>query len=147
MNFFPPGFNPLTVDIHQVIQNFINSTRRQPPHQLQQRQQPPQWQFWTEPFQSSSNSHFKTLQFRPISNAPIHDLDRAMSSLPQDITPTIKKLCRDLQGVKVWPVLFVRYESANPLDEPFKIFDSHLPVSHSIFFQNQPEVGLQLRNP
>ena len=48
-----------------------------------------------------------------------------MLALHDDITPTIESMCREWQGLKVWPVLFVRYESANPLDELFKIFDAH----------------------
>ena len=90
--------------------------------------------FWNEPIQKQSNQYFKIFQFTPIPTVPYNDLDRAMAALINDVTDTIEAQCRDWHGVKVWPVLFVRYESANPLDEQFKTFDAYLPVSHSIFF-------------
>ena len=54
------------------------------------------------------NHYFKSLQFSPTERALVHDLDRAMLALNDDITPTIESFCREWQGVKVWPVLFVR---------------------------------------
>ena len=44
----------------------------------------------------------------------MNDLDRTMVALHDDVTPTIENLCQELHGIKVWPVLFVRFESANP---------------------------------
>ena len=107
----------------------------------------PKRRFWTEPDNNVSNFHFKIIQFKPIPNAPIHDLDSAMDALWADVLPTIKSLCREWHGVKVWPVLFVRYESANPLDDAFKSFDAYLPVAHSIFLYNQPELYANRTSP
>ena len=70
-----------------------------------------------------------------------------MAALSNDLTNTFETPCREWHGVKVWPVLFVRYESVNPLDEHFKTFDAHLPVSHSIFLYNQPELYADRINP
>ena len=70
-----------------------------------------------------------------------------MASLSNDLAHTIDTQCHEWHGIKVWPVLFVRYESANPLEEHFKTFDAHLLVSHSIFFYNQPAVYTNRINP
>ena len=70
-----------------------------------------------------------------------------MAALFTDVTFTIEEQCREWHGVKVWPVLCVRYESANPLDEYFKTFDAHLPVPHSIFLYNHPELYADRVNP
>ena len=103
--------------------------------------------FWSEPYQTQYNQYFKSLQFNNIDTAPVHDLDRAMVALHDDVSPTIDSMCREWQGIKVWPVLFVRYESANPLDKPFKIFDAQLPATHSIFLHYQPELYANRPNP
>ena len=63
------------------------------------------------------------------------------------MSDTIEAQCRDCHGVTVWPILFVRYESANPLDKNLKTFDAYLPVSHSIFLYNQPELYADRINP
>ena len=47
----------------------------------------------------------------------------------------------------MWPVLLVRYESANPLDEHFKIFDAQLPATNFIFLHYQPELYSIRLNP
>ena len=47
----------------------------------------------------------------------------------------------------MWPILFVRYESANPLNEHFKTLDAYLPVTHLIFLYNQPESYANRINP
>ena len=70
-----------------------------------------------------------------------------MVALHDDVTPTIETLCQEWHGIKVWPVRFVRYESANPLDEHFKNFDAHLPVAHSIFLYYQPELYANRSSP
>ena len=70
-----------------------------------------------------------------------------MAALSKDVTNTIDAQCREWNGVKIWPVRFVRYESANPIDEHFKTFDAHLPVLHSIFLYNQPELYADRINP
>ena len=103
--------------------------------------------FWNEPIQIQSNQYFQIFQFTPIPTVPYNELDFAMAALSNDLTNTIEAQCRDWHGVKVWPVLFVRYESANPLDEHFKSFDAYLPVSHSIFLYNQPELYADRINP
>ena len=59
-----------------------------------------------------------------------------MAALSNEVSDTIEAQCHDWHGVKVWSVLFVRYESSNPLDEPFKTFDAYLPVSYLIFLYN-----------
>ena len=104
-------------------------------------------EFWTEPLQKQFNQNFKICQFTPITTVSVNDLDRAMAALSNDVTHTIEEQCREWHGVKVWPVLFVRYESANPLDEHYKIFDAHLPVSHSIFLYNHPDMFANRNNP
>ena len=63
-----------------------------------------------------------------------------MAAFVNDLINTIEAQCRKWHSVKVWPVLFVRYESANSLDDYFKTFNAHLPVFHSIFLFNQPEL-------
>ena len=100
-----------------------------------------------EPIQKQSNQYFKVVQFTLISTVPINDLDRSMAALSIDVTHTIEAQCRVWQGVKVWPVYFVRYESANLIDEHFKTVDDHLPVLHSIFLYNQPELYADRINP
>ena len=70
-----------------------------------------------------------------------------MDALWSDILPTIKSLCLEWYGFKVWPVLLFRYESANPLDDAFKSFDAHLPVFHSVFLYNQPELYANRTSP
>ena len=114
-------------DIQQVVQPFCK--------------------FWNQLIQKQSNQYFKIFQFTPISTVSFNDLDLAMAALSNDVSGTIEAQCRDWHGVKVWPILFVRYESANPLDEHFKTFDAHLPVSHSIFLYNQPELYADRINP
>ena len=104
-------------------------------------------EFWTVPFQIESNANFKIYHVKPIPTATINDLDFAMAALPNDLISTINTLCRLWHGIKVWPVLFVRYESGNPLDESFKMFNAHLPVAHTIFLHNQPELKSNQTNP
>ena len=103
--------------------------------------------FWNRPIQNQSNQYFKIFQFTPISTISFNDLDLAMAALSNDLSDTIEAQCRDWHGVKVWVILFVRYESANPLDEYFKTFDAHLPVSHSIFLYNKLELYADRINP
>ena len=103
--------------------------------------------FWPEAKQIQSNKNFKIYQFTPIPTIPFNDLDRAMAALSNDLTNTIEAQCHEWHGVKVWPVLFVRYESANPLDEYFKTFDAHLQVFHLLFLYNQPELYAKRINP
>ena len=91
----------------------------------------PVCEFWSEPKQKESNQNYKNFQFTPIPTVSFNDLDCAMTALPIDLFNTIEAQCRDWHGVKVWFVIFVRYESANPLDEHFNTFDAHLPVSDS----------------
>ena len=105
----PPGWNWRTGDIQELIQHVFNIASR--PNQPRQ----PLCKFCSKPYQALYNQYFKSLQFYPIDTAPVHDLDRAMVALHDEVTPTIESLCREWQGIKVWPVLFVRYESANPL--------------------------------
>ena len=104
-------------------------------------------EFWTERYQIDSNANFKIYHFNPIWTAVINNLDSAMAALPTDLTLTITNLCRLWHGIKVLPVLYVRYESANPLDESFKMFNAHLPVTHTIFLHNQPELNSNHANP
>ena len=108
---------------------------------------PPFREYWNRPIQKQSNHYFKIFQFTPIPTVPFNNLDRAMAALSNDVTDTIEAQCREWHGVKVWPVLFVKYEFANPLDDHFKSFDAHLPVSHSIFLYNQPELYTDRINP
>ena len=77
----------------------------------------------------------------------INDLDRAMAALSTDVTHTIEEQCREWHGINVRTVLFVRDESANHLNEHFKIFDAHLPVAHSNFLYIQPELYADRINP
>ena len=57
-----------------------------------------------------------------------------MEALPNDIGPSIEQLCTQYHGIKLWAYLKVRYESANPLDIPFKSFEPFLPASHIILY-------------
>ena len=103
--------------------------------------------FWNERIQKQSNQFFKIFQFTPIPIVYLNDLDLAKVALSNDVSDTIEAQSRDWHGVKVWPVLFVRYESANFFEEQFKTFDAYLPVSHSIFIYNQPELYADQNNP
>ena len=123
-----------------LIQHFLNNLRRTI-------HTPPLRKFWTPPTQILTNPHFRTLQFYPLDSVPIFDLDRATQAFYNDITPSIESLCREWQGIKVWTVLYVRYESANPLDEHYKNFDAHIPISHSIFLYHQPELIQKSHKP
>ena len=96
----PPGWNWQTGDIQELIQHILNNDSR--PNQLRQ----PLRKFWSEPYQTQYNQYFKSLQFNPTDTAPVHELDRAMVAVHDDVTPTIESLCREWQGIKVWPVLF-----------------------------------------
>lgn len=123
----------MTGDIQEAVQYFMDRLRN--PTQTR-----PIRKFWTEPYQIITNDHFKIMQFIPIRTAPVHDFDRAMQAMYDDVLPSISSSCQERHGIKVWPVFYVCYESANPLDEQFKSFDAHLPVSHSNFFYNQPKL-------
>ena len=68
----------------------------------------------------------------------MQDLDQALHYIVVDIVPTIVKLCDELKCLKIWPSLHVRYESANPLAEPFLYGDAHLRAPHSIFHRVSP---------
>ena len=95
---------------------------------------------WNKPIQKQSNQYFNIFQFTPIPTVPFNDLYFAMAALSNDVTETIEAQCTEWHGVKVWRVLYVRYESANPLEEHSKTFDAHLPAPHSIFLYNQPKL-------
>ena len=98
-------------------------------------------------FKNNLINTLKKFQFPPISTVSYNDLDCAMAVLSNDVTDTIEAQCRDWYGVKLWLILLARFESANPLDEHFKTFDPHLPVSHSVFLYNQPELYTDRINP
>ena len=70
-----------------------------------------------------------------------------MSAFTIDLTPTIESLCEEWNGVKVWTVLYARYESANPMDEHFKVIDAYLPVEHTIFLRQAADVDYNGQNP
>ena len=129
----PPGWNWRTGNVQKLFEHIWNNARR--PNQPRQIF----CKFWSKPYQSQYNQYFKSFQFDLIETALVHDLDRALRTLHDDIKLTIESLCREWQGVKVWPVLFVLYESANPLYEPFKIFDA-TTCSSFHFFHYQPEL-------
>ena len=113
---------------------------------IQQVEQPI-FKFWTKLIQNQSNQYFKIFLFTPIPTIPFNDLDFAMAAISNDLTVTIKAQCRKWHDVKVWPILVLRYESANALDETFKTFNAYQPVSHSIFLYNQPELYADRTNP
>ena len=129
----PLVWNWRTGDIQELIKHVFNIASRHNQHTQ------PLRKFWSEPYQTQNNQYFLSLQFNSIDTAIVHDLDRAMVAFHDDVTLTIESLCREWQGINLLFVLYIRYESANPLDEPFKIFDAHLFATHSIFFQYQPE--------
>ena len=85
----PAGWNRLTGNVRKLFEHIWNNARRQ--NQPQQ----PLLKFWLEPYQTQYNQYFKSLQFSPTETAPVHDLDRAMLALHDDITPTIESLCRE----------------------------------------------------
>ena len=136
----PPGFDWLTGDINVIVQDFLNVLNR--PFQFHQFRQ-----FWSLPFTTTKSASFRTLHFSPLPSAPIYDLDRAMAAFQNDLTPTIKSLCQEWNGVKVWTVLYARYESANPMDEHYKVMDVYLPVAHTIFLRQANDVDADGNNP
>ena len=72
------------------------------------------------------HKQFNVIQFQPSAYAIKNNLDIAMEALPNDIGPSIEQLCTQYHGIKLWAYLKVRYESANPLDIPFKSFEPFL---------------------
>ena len=96
------------------------------------------WQYWTEPIELQSAQHFRVFQATPTEWADVQNLDQAMGALVSDISPTLVRLCEQFKCLKIWPSLHVRYESANPLANPFLYGDAHLPAVHSIFHRCPP---------
>ena len=130
----------LTGDIDAIVQNFLNILNRPLERQQSERQ------FWTLPYQAINIQSFRTIHFSLLSSAPSFDLDRAVAAFPNDLTPTIKSLCHEWYGVKVWTVLNARYESANQMDEHLKIIEAYLPVKHTIFLRQQNEIDADGNN-
>ena len=108
---------------------------------------PPFREYLNIPIQNQLNQYFKIFQFTPILTVSLNYLNCAMAARTNYVTDTIEAQCREWQGFKVWPVCFVKYESANPLEKHFKSFYAYLPVSHSIFLYNQPEIYADQINP
>ena len=90
--------------------------------------------YWRRPEILMSTSHFHVMQFRPRPSVKNNDLDLAMEKIQTDVQRYVSKASRALNGIKVWPMLYVRYESANPLEENFKTFEAYLPAASGIFF-------------
>lgn len=135
-----PGWNVLTTDPQEVIQHFLNRLNYPiKPRTVRQ--------FLKTPYQIQTNTHFNTLQLFPIQTAKIYDIDSAMLTLHDDVTPSIVELCREWQRIKIWFVLYVRSESSNHLDDPLKTFTGHIPVTHLIFLHLQPEVAADRSTP
>ena len=44
-------------------------------------------------------------------------------------------------------MLYARYESANPMDDHFKVIDAYLPVEHTIFLRQVADVDGNGQNP
>ena len=96
------------------------------------------FRYWNPLKRIEGAQHFIVLQSTPIDGADVQDLDQALHYIVVDIVPTIVKLCDELKCLKIWPSLHVRYESANPLAEPFLYGDAHLRAPHSIFHRVSP---------
>ena len=97
--------------------------------------------FWKEPITLEKLANFRTLQAFPTEGANIQNLDAALDALVTDISPALVRICEELKSIKVWPLLYVRYESANPTDENFKSIDTHLPIPHALFERWQETGG------
>ena len=136
----PPGFSWLTGDIDLIVQN-LEEALNQPFDPTQFRK------YWSFPYETAKNPSFKTFHFSPLPAAPIYDLDQAVAAFTSDLSPTIETLCEEWNGVKVWTVLYARYESANPMDEHFKVIDAYLPVEHTIFLRQAADVDADGENP
>ena len=91
--------------------------------------------FWKEPITLEKLANFRVLQAFPREGANIQNLDAALEALVSDISPALVQICEELKSIKVWPLIYVRYESANPKDENFKSIDTHLPIPHALFEQ------------
>ena len=102
----------------------------------------PRGLYWTEPIELQVVTHFRIIQAHPKAGVNPQDLDMALSALDTDILPSISRLCIELKSIKVWASLHVRYESANPMAEHFKLIDGHLRVPHVMFSQipSQPHI-------
>ena len=137
----PPGCNWQTSYALKLAQFIFNNLSRSNIYPQ------PHRKYSTIPYQKQYNQSFKIPQFKLRDTSHINDLDRAMVAFHNDVTPTIKTLCQEWNGIKVWPVVFVRYESANLLDKHFKNFDAHLPVVNSIYRQYQPELYAKRSKP
>ena len=132
----PTGWNCRTGNVQELFENSWNNAI----HQNQPRQ--PRRKFFSEPIRFStisiSNPFSLTRSAQPLFTTSTAPWSLFIMMLPP--LSTIEFLYREWQRIKVWPVLFVRYESANPLDKLFKMFDAHLLATHSIFLHYQPEL-------
>ena len=79
----PPGWNWRSGNVQELFEHIWNNAKRpnQPPQPL--------LKFWSKPYQTQYNQYFKSLQFSLIEKALVHDLDRVMLALHEDITLTI----------------------------------------------------------
>ena len=93
--------------------------------------------YWKHPVELKKTNHLRVLNSVPISEANLQNLDEALDALVADIGPALKRICSEMKGIKVWPSLHVRYESANPLDTISKSVEAHLGVAGRIFEHEQ----------
>ena len=62
-----------------------------------------------------------------------NDLDTARRTLARDISPKIVEMANELNCLKIWPTLHVRYESADPLNPDQKRIEAFIRVRSLIF--------------
>ena len=129
----PLGFDWLTGYINLIVEDFL-CRLRQPFNPQRYRQ------YWTLLYETAKNPSFKTFHFSPLPLSLIFSLVQAVSAFTTDLTPTIESLCEEWDVVKVWTVLYARYESANLMDEHLKVIDAYLPVEHTIFLRRAADV-------
>ena len=133
---------PIQSAVQPVLQPPIQTPVHMNPNSVPQPQTVPHqshpFRYWNLLKRIDGAQHFIVLQSTPIDGADVQDLDQALHYIVVDIVPTIVKLCDELKCLKIWPSLHVRYESANPLAEPFLYGDAHLRAPHSIFHRVSP---------
>lgn len=97
-------------------------------------------EYWTEGVSLLEMGHFKTIQYERLPHTT-PDLDVAVAAFVRDLGQDIASLCEEQQAIKVWLLLYVRYESANPEEQdPPKNFVAKLLVKSTDFYFCPPDI-------
>ena len=72
--------------------------------------------YWINPTDLAIPNHFRVIQFKPSGEVMTNDLDAALRGLARDISPKIVETAEQLNCLKIWSTLYVRYVSAESLN-------------------------------